>query len=662
MQRSTMAPPTPTQNAGESSNQEPQSAMNPWKKKAKDTALIHVGAGPSNAENDDHAGRGVRPDLSQLHIPQRAPAEGPSSTGCLKTLGVQNGDTARNPADTHLYNAGRNRTAKGPLISPSGRVHQPRCIDTNTDGYSYSRDTVGNSPDIYIYTVKPFPDSPDDRRRSIASLTLNRVPEEMESGVITPEHREQRQRSNTIHTGESSDAQPYYGSVGHGVAPSRGYLEEDLLDVESDSNDEEEEWLVDEELARQGLYRGMFRKNFSRQLIYLLFHPGNYKTLLLLYTFVPFTAILAFLFLGLLPTLAFPSSSPSPFPYPPYLPFPLPEICTAMALWSLSYLLRDFLYAASLSGTSLISFPTTRFPSFIPILTSLVSTFLQSASALFFRQLAVPILLIPFYSSERMGLLWPTVSEGHEHHFPTWQDDAFRRVWWVALGWAAAEAVVGIKQGYESISLYKDVLVSVKRVVSKDEEMTRSANVSDGEGQDLDDAVKDAPPRSMTPVTSRTNQGESSAPPAQKNSNSPQEVAASANPADNLPPSFVAFPSRREHLNSLSSFNSMLHLEDLSRSVTMGERQPLLPLNLTNLQSPRPTQESERLLAENAVERDLEELMAIKNREDLEEVYGIPVIVRVISVYNSQCQHLKLNCVYSILFRTYRSSFLACTG
>ena len=641
--------------------------MNPWKKKAKDAAPIHVGAGPNNAENDDHAERGVphqRPDLSQLHIPQRAPPEGPSSTGHLKTLGVQNGDTARNPAGTHQYNAGRNRTAKGPLISPTSWVNQPRCNDPNIDGYSYSRDAVGHSPDIYIYTVKPFPDSPDDHRRSIASSTLNRVPEEMESGAITPEHRERRQRSNTIRTGESSDAQPYYGSVGRGTVPSSGYLDEDLLDVESDSNDEEEEWLVDEELARQGLYRGMFRENFSRKLIYLLFLLGNYKTLLLLYTFVPFTAILAFLFLGLLPTLAFPSSSPSPFPYPPYLPFPLPEICTAMALWSLSYLLRDFLYATSLSGTSLISFPTTLFPSFIPILTSLVSAFLQSGSALFFRQLAVPILLIPFYSSERMGLLWPTVSEGHKHHFPTWQDDAFRRVWWVALGWAAAEAVVGIKQGYESISLYKDVLVSVKRVVSKDEMMTttRSANVSDGEGQDLDDAVKDVPPTSLTPVTSRINQGESSSAPGQKNSNSPQEIVASANSAENLPPTLIAFPSRREHLNSLSSLNSMLHLEDLSRSVTMGERQPLLPLNLTNLQSPRPTQESERLLAENAVERDLEELMAIKNREELEEVYGIPVIVRAISVYNLQCQHLKLNYICSILFRTYRSSSLACTG
>jgi len=611
--------------------------MNPWKQKARAVAPIH-GAGPNNnPENNDHAERDGHQHCTQRPTQRRAPSEGPSSPGYLRTLGVQSGDSAQNPADTHLYNVGRNRNAKGPLISTNGRVKQPPYIDLNFDSYSYSRDAVGHSPDsdIYIYTAKLVSHSPDDRRRSTGSSILNRVPEEMESGANTPERRQQNQRSNPIRRGQSPQSpQLYYGSVGHGATPLRGYLDGDLLDEESDSNEEEEEWLLDEELVRQGLYRGMWRDNFSRKCIYSLFDIGNYKNLLLLYTFVPFTAILSFIFLGLLPILAFPSSSPSPFPYPPYLPFPLPEVCTAAALWSLSYLVRDFLYATSLSGTSLISFPTTRFPSFIPILTSLVSAFLQSASALFFRQLAVPILLIPFHSTERMGLLWLIVSEGHEHHFPTWQDDAFRRVWWVALGWAAAEAVVGIKQGYESISLYKDVLVSVKRVVSKDEMMitTRSPNVSDEEGQvDIDDAIKDAPP------LSRINEGEASATPTQKKSNSSPEVVVPAASAENihtLPPPLIAFPSRREHQNSLSSLDSISPFEDLSRSVTMGERQPLLPLNRP---SPRHTQESERLLAEDAVERDLDELMALKSREELEEVYGIPVIVRAISVYNPWC-------------------------
>jgi hypothetical protein len=45
--------------------------------------------------------------------------------------------------------------------------------------------------------------------------------------------------------------------------------------------------------------------------------------------------------------------------------------------------------------------------------------------------------------------------------YPTWKDDALQRVWWVALGWSAAEAMVGVKQGYGSIALYGGVLVNV---------------------------------------------------------------------------------------------------------------------------------------------------------------------------------------------------------
>lgn len=64
------------------------------------------------------------------------------------------------------------------------------------------------------------------------------------------------------------------------------------------------------------------------------------------------------------------------------------------------------------------------------------------------------------YSTER-----PLFDNGNLYtthtNFPTWEDVAFKLIWWIALGWAAAEAVVGIKQGYENIVLYKDVLVSV---------------------------------------------------------------------------------------------------------------------------------------------------------------------------------------------------------
>ena len=255
-QRSTMTPTTPTEDGGtrpKTNNLEPRSTRNPWKQKARDVAPIHGASLNNNAENDDHTERDP-----QRPAQRRAPSEGPSYIGCLKTLEVQSGDSAQNPPDTHLYNAGRNRNTKGPLISTNGRVKQPPYIDLNID--TYSRDAVGRSPDsdIYVYTARLVSHSPDDHRRSTA--TLNRVPEEMESGASTPERRQQNRRSNLMLRGQSP--QRYYGSVGHGATSSRGYLEGGLVDEESDLNDNEEaeEWLLDEELARQGLYRGTLQR------------------------------------------------------------------------------------------------------------------------------------------------------------------------------------------------------------------------------------------------------------------------------------------------------------------------------------------------------------------------------------------------------------------
>jgi hypothetical protein len=41
----------------------------------------------------------------------------------------------------------------------------------------------------------------------------------------------------------------------------------------------------------------------------------------------------------------------------------------------------------------------------------------------------------------------------------TFNAPAFRRVWWLALGWSLAEVTAGIAQGYETLALYRDVLV-----------------------------------------------------------------------------------------------------------------------------------------------------------------------------------------------------------
>ena len=41
----------------------------------------------------------------------------------------------------------------------------------------------------------------------------------------------------------------------------------------------------------------------------------------------------------------------------------------------------------------------------------------------------------------------------------TFYAPAFGRVWWLALGWSLAEVTAGVVQGYETIALYRDVLV-----------------------------------------------------------------------------------------------------------------------------------------------------------------------------------------------------------
>ena len=67
-----------------------------------------------------------------------------------------------------------------------------------------------------------------------------------------------------------------------------------------------------------------------------------------LYTPVPFTTLLSFICVALVPTLVLTTQTPSIFPYLPCLPFPIFEAVTVTALWFLSYLLRDFLYATAL--------------------------------------------------------------------------------------------------------------------------------------------------------------------------------------------------------------------------------------------------------------------------------------------------------------------------
>ena len=137
-----------------------------------------------------------------------------------------------------------------------------------------------------------------------------------------------------------------------------------------------------------------------------------------LYTLVPLTTSLLFICLALVPTLVFTTETPSLSPYSPYLLSPIIEAPTTTALWSPSYLLRDFLYATALFIVSPLS---SIMSSSSTIFTTILSTTLQTTSNLLLRQLAIPILLIPYYSE-------------HLAQHPTWKVHGFKRVWWVALG------------------------------------------------------------------------------------------------------------------------------------------------------------------------------------------------------------------------------------
>jgi hypothetical protein len=153
---------------------------------------------------------------------------------------------------------------------------------------------------------------------------------------------------------------------------------------------------------------------------------------------------------------------------------------------------------------------------------------------------------------------------------PTWRDWAFRRVWWIGLGWCAAEAIVGISQGYEQIALYRDVLVPEGEV---------EHYVSLGQGQDVGLG------KSVLAEDHDTEGSTSPAITAAKNKHAAENEASAEG------------TSSRNGSGSIDGIGlqpKQFHLEDTEIKMQ--------------------------------VERDLDDLIALKEREELEEVYGVPVI------------------------------------
>ncbi|KAJ7730229.1 hypothetical protein DFH07DRAFT_781672 [Mycena maculata] len=181
---------------------------------------------------------------------------------------------------------------------------------------------------------------------------------------------------------------------------------------------EDVDWELEEELVleEQGFYR------------------GSYKRIIALYSLAPLTALVFLVLLAVLPYIAYRSPNPQPrtYPYSTLLPFPLPEILAATALYSLTHLLRGPIYTVS---AVLVPFP-------LPA--TLLSTTLHTLLSTAARLSTLALLQV------RHHALYP---------YPTWHDPAFFRVWWAALGWAAADAVASVHQGYAGLALYRPVLV-----------------------------------------------------------------------------------------------------------------------------------------------------------------------------------------------------------
>lgn len=420
-------------------------------------------------------------------------------------------------------------TETSTVHSQSARSHSNAITTTTTSSHrgALHERTLTSSVAYGSFTKTDFRSSPERERLRSGELTfLHRVPEDGDPMVFSPVPMEsQRSLQPSDDQGRSEDHQAErlatFG-VQHDLQ-----LPEARPPVTTGNNDEEEETdsILDQELAEHGLYR------------------GSYHRLVSLYTLTPIFTILVFVVLACLPSIAYPLPTKTlpghTHPYAAYLPFPLPELFTATAFWSLSYLLNTFIFsfASSLLPSSSLAFLT-------------LSTLAQSTTTIILRQAVMPILLIPRSAA---------------HDYPTWHDVTFRRVWWVSLGWAAAEAIVGIKQGYDGIALYRDVLVSVRRVASVLSHNYKQDNV----GALGSDSVR---------------QGWSGG----------------------------GEPSQRV---------SSRHREEDAERQPLLERRP----SISDIADRSGAQLRPDALEEE-VERDVDELIALRGREELEDLYGMPFI------------------------------------
>ncbi|KAG6884559.1 hypothetical protein C0993_010119, partial [Termitomyces sp. T159_Od127] len=266
-----------------------------------------------------------------------------------------------------------------------------------------------------------------------------------------------------------------------------------------------------------------------------------------------------FSLMAALPYAFYPMTETWPYPSVPYLRHPLPELLTSSALFSLSHLLRD----------PLSSLVTSIFPESFAVLPTVLATSLHTFIHLILQQSSLVLLSATQHAPAK----------------PTTCDAVFRRVWWLALGWSCAEAIIGISKGYQARALYRDVLVTVRRSGSED---------ARGKSNDMESRA--------------LGHGASSS-----GSKSPRGKGPICNQSASTPGQ-----------STLELFERQVEddVYDGQRSQPFGEEEagehhPLLPKGGRN------REQAIKML----VEDELDELIAIRAREELEDAYGLPVIV-----------------------------------
>jgi hypothetical protein len=160
----------------------------------------------------------------------------------------------------------------------------------------------------------------------------------------------------------------------------------------------------------------------------------------------------------------------------------------------------------------------------------------------------------------------------------TFYAPAFGRVWWFALGWSLAEVTAGIVQGYETIALYRDALVSEgdARELVASAVAVRRGTVKNGESNGGSDSASFRLRESLS-------RGEDNGPAV--------EVTAAASP--------VRPREQQQQQQQQTSYRSSwaASIEAIDAEIQL------------------------------EVDKDFDALLALKAREELEELYGFPAIV-----------------------------------